>query len=326
MKTAFVTGGSGFIGRNLIPYLIEHGWAVRALARSDAAARAVAALGATPVHGDLAAPLAIEDGLRGVDAVFHAGAWVAVWGDEAAAYEINVRGTERLLAAAGAAGVPRFVHVGTEAVLVGLRARKIIDADETWALPARPLGPYSRTKGLAETRVLAANVPCFATVSVRPRFVWGAGDTTVLPELMKAAGNGALAWIGGGTYLSSSCHVLNVCEGLLKAAERGTPGGIYFVTDGAPLPFRELVSGLLETQGVAAPTKTIPRAVAHVVAIVSDFAWKLLRLKGQPPLPHATFHLIGEEVTVNDARARRELGYVGETTRAAGLAAMRAAH
>ncbi|GAC1627447.1 MAG: NAD-dependent epimerase/dehydratase family protein [Nevskia sp.] len=325
MKTAFVSGGSGFIGRNLIPYLIEHGWAVRALARSAAAQAAVAGLGATPVAGDLAAELRLDAALRGCDAVFHAGAWVAVWGDDRAAYEINVRGTERLLAAARAAGVPRFVHVGTEAVLVGVRAPKIIDADETWPLPKHPLGPYSRTKGIAETRVLAANAPGFATVSVRPRFVWGRGDTTLLPELVKAARSGALAWIGGGGYLSSSCHVGNVCEGLLKAAERGTPGGIYFVTDGAPIPFRELVSGLLETQGVAVPTKSIPRSVAHVFAIVSDFAWKLLPLRGQPPLPHAAFHLIGEQVTVSDARARRELGYVGEVSRAAGLAELRGA-
>jgi nucleoside-diphosphate-sugar epimerase len=317
MKTAFVTGGSGFLGRNLIPYLREHGYAVKALGRSPAALEQVRGLGAEPVAGDLGGGPEVTAAMRGCDVVFHCAAWADDWGDAAAAWAANVTGTETMLEAARAAGVPRFVHVSTEAVLVG--GRPIRQADETWPLPERPLGLYPRTKAAAEVRVRAANSERLQTVIVRPRFIWGRGDTTLLPRLVEATRSGALRWIGGGRYLTSTCHVRNVCEGMLLCAERGRPGETYFLTDGDPIPFRDMIEALLRTQGVAPPTGTVPRWLAHAMAIVTDAAWRWLRLPGRPPLPHASFHLIGEEVTVSDAKARRELGYVGAMSREEGL-------
>jgi nucleoside-diphosphate-sugar epimerase len=120
-------------------------------------------------------------------------------------------------------------------------------------------------------------------------------------------------------YLTSTCHVENVCEGMLKAAEKGRTGEVYFLTDGEPTPFRPFIEAMLRTQGVQPPTKSLPKWVVHAAAISSDFLWRTLKLSGRPPLPHATFHLIGEEVTVVDDKARRELGYVGEVTRERGL-------
>jgi len=315
VQTAFVTGGSGFVGRTLIPYLVERGISVRALARSDAAAAAVANLGAAAVRGDIAAPLS-EDALRGADAVFHAAAFVNDWGEEREAFAANVEGTQHVLDAARAAGVPRFVQVSTEAVLVG--GRKMRNADETWPRPPRPIGLYARTKSQAEERVEAAAAPGFATIIVRPRFIWGAGDTTLLPKLIEGARDGSLRWIGDGRYLTSTCHVRNCCEGMLKAAERGAAGGIYFLTDGDPVPFRDFIEAMLRGQGIALPTGTVPRPVAKAFSWLTDATARLLRL-GRPTLPWMTFHLIGEEVTVTDARARRELGYLGEMTRERGL-------
>jgi nucleoside-diphosphate-sugar epimerase len=320
VSSAFVTGGSGFLGRNLIPYLREHGWTVRALARSDAAQQSVARLGADPIAGDLAADALPTSALAGCDAVFHAAAFADDWGDEAVAWDINVAGTERLLAAARTSGVPRFVHVSTEAVLVG--GGPIVDADETRPIPARPLGIYSRTKAEAEKRVLAANAPGFATIVARPRFIWGAGDTTLLPKLIEAAKSGALAWIGGGRYRTSTCHVRNVCEGLVAAAERGSGGEIYFLTDGPPIEFRTMIEALLKTRHIEPPTPEVPHWLAHAAAIATDTTWRWLRLKRRPPITHAAFHLIGEEVTVNDTKARRDLGYVGRVTHEEGLREM----
>lgn len=321
MKVAFVTGGSGFLGRSLIAYLVDHGVAVRALARSAAAIEVVRSRGAEPVSGELSDGPALMPRLRGSDVVFHAAAFAEDWGDERVAWEANVTGTERLLAAAREAGVPRFVHVGTEAVLVG--GGLLHDVVETRPIPDHPIGIYPRTKAEAERRVLAANGPDFATVVVRPRFIWGADDTSLLPRLVEAATSGKLRWIGGGGHPTSTCHVRNVCEGMLAAAERGRPGEVYFLTDGPPVPFRKMVEDLLETQGIAAPTGTIPRWAAHALAILGEFVWRTFRLRGRPPLTRTAFHLIGEEVTVRDDKARREIGYVGMITRDEGLRELR---
>jgi nucleoside-diphosphate-sugar epimerase len=317
---AFVTGGSGFIGGELIRRLVAEGWQVRALGRSAAALAKVAALGAQPVPGDIAASRI--DGLAGVEFVFHSAAWLA-GGDAALAEATNVGGTAAMLAAARAAGVRRFIHVGTEAVLVG--GPPIRNADESWPIPDRPIGLYPATKAAAERLVRAANVPGFETIVVRPRFVWGTGDRTLLPRLVQAVKSGQFAWIGGGRYLTSTTHVRNVCEGLVKAARSGTPGRVYFVTDGAAIPFRDMVEALLETQGIAAPRRSIPHALAALVASGGETLWRVLGRSGEPDLSRAVLRLIGEEVTVNDALARRELGYVGSVTRAEGLAELRGA-
>ncbi|HYF63758.1 MAG TPA: NAD-dependent epimerase/dehydratase family protein [Herpetosiphonaceae bacterium] len=320
--TAFVTGGSGYLGRNLIRHLRERGVAVRALARSAAARATVEALGAAAVAGDLGDAAALAAGMRGCDVVFHCAASVSQWNDEAGAYAANVAGTEAALAASQAAGVPRFIHVSTEAVLAG--GEQIVQATEAAPLPDRPVGLYPRTKGLAERRVLAAVGPDLAAVIVRPRLIWGNDDTTMLAALAEAVSKGRFMWFGGGRYLTSTAHVDNVCAGLIAAAERGRPGEIYFITDGEPIELRAFLTSLLATRGVEPGRRSIPRWLGRLIAAGGERIWRALRLPGEPPLTRATFNLIGGEVTVRDDKARRELGYAPVISRAAGLAALRA--
>lgn len=319
----FVTGGSGFVGRTLIAMLRERGDSVQALARSAAAAAVVRALGAEPVRGDLDDAAALTAGMAGCAVVFHSAAQVGDWGDPAEFQRINVDGTQHVLTAAQSAGVPRLVHVSTEAVLVG--GPPIVRADESWPLPAQPVGLYSLTKGLAEQRVIAANSPQLTTIVVRPRLIWGRGDTTLLPQFVHAVRSGAFAWIDGGHYQTSTCHVRNVGEALIAAAERGGGGEIYFVTDGPSVEFREFITAMVQTQGVTVPRRSVPRWLARAVAAGGERLWQLFPLPGRPPLTRNSVRLIGEEVTVCDDKARRELGYRGSVSHAAGLAAMKLA-
>lgn len=184
-------------------------------------------------------------------------------------------------------------------------------------------GHYAATKAMAEQLVVAANGRGIDTVVVRPRFVWGAGDTTLLPELVKTVRTGAFAWVGGGRHRTDTTHVDNVVHGLLLAAERGRPGEAYFVTDGEPVEFRGFVSALLETQGVAAPTRVIPLGVAVFAARACEALWRWLPLRGKPPLDRMTVWLSGQECTLDIGKARRELGYQPIRTRADGLAGLR---
>ena len=154
MKRAFITGGSGFVGRRAIAILVERGIPVRARARTEHAAITVRKQGAEPVRGDLDDVAAMTEGMRDCDVVIHAAAHVKQHGPLAEFMKINVRGTENVLAAARAAGVRRLVHVSTEAVLAD--GHPIIRADETRPYPANPVGPYPITKCLAEQRVRAA--------------------------------------------------------------------------------------------------------------------------------------------------------------------------
>ncbi|MEV6873192.1 NAD-dependent epimerase/dehydratase family protein [Amycolatopsis sp. NPDC051128] len=315
----FLTGGSGFVGGAVLRALRDRGDTVAALARSDSAVDAVLTAGATPVEGDLDDLAALRRGCRNADLVVHAAAKLGGEPREREAFHrINVLGTENVLSAARAEKVPVLVHLSTEQVVLG--QRPLIDADETWPYPHRHPGLYAETKAEAERRVLSAGDGSFRTVAVRPRLVWGAGDRTVLPALVTAAREGRLRWVDGGRYPTSSCHVRNVVEGVLAAAEHGATGAAYFLTDGEPSDFRTFITALLETQGVPPPSGTLPRLVASVAATVCDVAWQLLPLRGEPPLSRALLLDFLSTCTVSDNRARAELGYVGRVSVVDGLA------
>ena len=323
MTTAFVTGGSGFVGRELIRALRARGDSVRALARSDGATDRVRNAGAEPVRGDLNDEEALRKGMAGSHVVFHLAADTRTWGNDAAAYETNVAGTSRVVAAALAAGVARLVHLSTEAVLMGARSRPLVNADETWPRARHPYGPYNRTKALAEAMVLASNSPSFQTVVLRPRMIWGKNDTSLwLPQLARAVRSGAFRWIGSGQHLTSTTNVANVVEGLLLAAARGRAGEIYFVTDGEPVEFRRFISALLQTQGLEPGNRRVPRWLAESMAWAGEWVWRIFKLRGAPPLTRALVHTLSDEVTINDHKARVELGYRGIVSTDGGLAAM----
>jgi nucleoside-diphosphate-sugar epimerase len=310
---AFVTGGSGFVGRNLIRGLVARGEDVRALARSDKSTAAVEALGAKGVKGDLDDVAAMTAGMKGATVVFHAAARTDLAGTREDFHRVTVVGTENALAAARAAGVRRFVHIGTEAVLA--EGKPIIRADETRPRAAKPAGFYPWSKGLAEAAVIAASREGLETVVVRPRFVWGRDDTSVLPNIIKMVKSGKFRWIAGGHYLTSTCHVGNVVEGALLAADKGKPGEIYFLS-GDPVELRVFLTDLLRASGVDPGDRKVPRWGARLGAALTGWM-------KHPMITKSELALFGVEVTVVDAKARRELGYRGSITIEAGLAELR---
>jgi len=316
-----VTGGSGFIGGRLIRRLRAEGAEPRALARSESSAEKVAALGAVPVRGELSDTEAMAAGAEGCDVTFHLAAHVADWGPREEFERGNVDGTRNALEASRRAGVRRFVHCGTEAAI--LAGQPVHRADETAPLRTDSPAPYSATKAQAEQLVRDTNGDGIETVVVRPRFVWGAGDTTLLPQLVGAAESGRLAWIDGGQHRTSITHVDNVVEGLLAAAARGRGGESYFVTDGDDVAFREFISELIRTQGVEPPERVVPGWVARAIAGGGEGAWKLLPLRGSPPLTRFALWAASLECTLDDSKARSELGYSPVVSREQGLAEMR---
>ena len=164
------------------------------------------------------------------------------------------------------------------------------------------------------------------TVVIRPRLVWGVGDTTILPGVRQAAESGRWAWIGGGGHRTSTTHVDNVVEGLWLGATRAQPGTVYFVTDGEPVVFREFFERLLATQGVELGDRRLPAPLAGALAAAGETAWRLLPLPGQPPVTRLAFWLASQECTIDIGRARSELGYAPIRTIDEGMEELRRAH
>jgi nucleoside-diphosphate-sugar epimerase len=321
-ERVFVTGGSGFIGGKLVERLVAEGRPVRALARSGAAAERVAELGAEPVQGDLGDRASLADGAAGTAVAFHLAAHLGEWGSWSDFERGNVEGTANALAGCAEAGVRRFVHCGTEASLMA--GEPLVDVDETAPLRPDSRAPYPATKARAELAVREASREGFETVALRPRFVWGKGDTTLLPEMVATVEAGRFAWVGGGRNVTDTTHVDNVVEGLVLAAEKGRPGEAYFVTDGEPVAFREFVTALLRTQGVEPPERSVPAWTAAPMARVCEAAWKVLPLKGTPSMTTFRAWLLTQECTIDISKARAELGYAPIVSHEQGLAELSA--
>ncbi len=317
----FVTGGSGFVGQALIRYLTEQGHKVKGLARSSSASAKIKEVGGLPVLGNLEDVDSIRQGMASCEAVIHSAAIMRLWGNREEMYRVNVGGTERVLQAAKDAGIKRFVYISAGAVLAG--GRPVIDADETLPIPSRHIGIYPETKAKAESLVLEANSPGFETLAVRPVFIWGAGDPYALPLMIDMVKAGKFKWIDHGKYPYVTCHVRNVCEGAFLALEQGLPGETYFLTDGAPIEFRELITQLLQTQGVDPGDQSVPRWVALLIAQISELLWRVFRIKGAPPITRTFVEIVGSPLVVKDDKARRELGYQAHVSREAGLEELR---
>jgi nucleoside-diphosphate-sugar epimerase len=324
LTAAFVTGGSGFIGGALIRRLVAEGWDVHALVRSEASAQKVTALGAKAIAGDLADVPSMAVGAQYCEIAFHCAAHLGDWGTREEFERGNVQGTRNTLAAARQAGLRRFVHVGTEAAL--LAGEPLVEVDERAPLRFDSPALYSSTKARAEEAVIEANRNGLETVVVRPRFVWGRGDTTLLPAMAEMVRAGRFAWVGGGRQRTSTTHVDNAVEGLVLGAQRGAPGAVYFVTDGQPVVFRDFVTRLIETQGVTPSRRSVPAPVAKVVAAVGETACRLLGRRSHPPRPPLTrlaVWLSALEATIDITRARTELGYAPVRTIDEGLEELR---
>lgn len=315
----FVTGGSGFIGGHVIEKLHASGHEVVALARSASSEKVVEGYGAMPVRGDLSTVDAAM--LKGCDAVIHAAAFVEEWGTRAEFEAANVIGTQRALDAAKQAGVKRFILVGTEAAL--FNGEDLNDVDETapYATPQRFL--YSETKAEAERRVLAANAEGFTTLSIRPRLVWGPRDASVLPAVLEVAQKGGWAWFDGGRQRTSTTHVFNLVAALELALTRGRGGEAYFVCDEGTRTMHDFLSASARTRGVTLPERSVPTWLMRGLAVLVEGVWTLLGLRRRPPFTRFAIFMMSASVTVNAAKARRELGYQPVVSVDEGLAALR---
>jgi nucleoside-diphosphate-sugar epimerase len=297
----FVTGGSGFIGRVLVRRLLDEGNSVRVLVRSDASADIVAGLGAEPVRGELTDPITWRDAVTGCDVLFHLAAETDIAAERCRHDRVTVLGTRAAVESARYARVPRFVHCGSEAAL--LAGEPLVDADETAPLRPDSEGAYCAAKAAAETIVLEANTPDFATVSIRPRFVWGP-DSILTDGLVAAARTGQFAWIEGARHTTDITFVDNAVEGLVLGWRRGRPGQAYFVTDQHRVILRDFLETLFTIHGVEA---AIPELDAETAA-------------REVPVPARWF--LGQPCTQRTDKAVADLGYQPIVSYAAGLRAV----
>lgn len=303
MTRVLVTGASGMLGRGVAARLVADGHDVRTLQRSPSGV-------ATDVLGSVTDDAAVTEAVRGREAVIHLAAKVAITGPLAQYEDVNIGGTRRLLAAARAAGVTRFVHVSSPSV--AHLGSSLAGAGAGPADPAHARGSYARTKASAELLALAADgVDGMRVLVVRPHVVWGPGDTQLVGRIVDRARSGRLPVLGDGAALIDTTYVDNAVDALVAAlcAADDACGDAYVVTNGEPRPVLELLRGICAACGVPAPRRHVPAVVARAAGGLLDTAWARLPLPGEPPLTRFTAEQLSTAHWFDQRRTREALGW-----------------
>jgi dihydroflavonol-4-reductase len=297
-----VTGGSGFIGGELVRRLVAVGQPVHALARSDEAAAVVAGLGAVPVRGDLLEPESLFTATRGRDVVFHAAGTTAFCvRDTGPMFRVNVDGTRNLIEAAARAGARRVVYTSSGATLG--EAAGTVGHEQTvhrgWFLSA-----YERSKFEAEQAAFeAAQATGIELVCVNPASVQGPGRTHGTANLLLDLVTGRLPFV-----VESRLSVVDIADcttGHLLAADRGVAGERY-VLCGVALTASEAIALLAEAAGAEFTVRFIRPQLARAGASAAE---RVAHLVGRPPrvCSELVRTLIHGHV-YDGSRAARELG------------------
>jgi nucleoside-diphosphate-sugar epimerase len=308
-----VTGATGFVGRHLVRALLRRDHAVRAFGRDPQACAGLKDEGAEVLRGDLRDAEAVDAACDGAEAVYHVGALSAPWGKLADFCAINVNGTRHVLAGCQAHGVRRLIHISSPSVVFS--GRDVINSTESASCPRRFLCDYSWSKKLAEDLVRGSGVPA---VIVRPKAVFGPGDTSLLPRLVDRARAGRLPQVGSGDNLIDLTYVDNVVEALVLALTAdAAPGRTYTVTNGEPVRLWDTVRQVLGRLGIAPKLRRVPYRLAYMIA--AGLEWKARLFGGEPALTRYLAAILGRTQTYDITAARRDLGYRPVVSVAAGL-------
>jgi dihydroflavonol-4-reductase len=298
----FLTGGSGLIGGALASRLVERGHEVVALARSDAAERALAGRAARVVRGDTLDEEAMAAGMAGCEIVYHvAGVNTLCPSDPATLFHVNVRGAEAAVRAAARAGVPRVVLTSSAAALG--EASGTVGSEDS---PHRGsyLSVYERSKHEGEIAAFAAARRAgVELVSINPSSVQGPGRAGGTGRILIAYLNGRLP-----AFVDTRISIVDIAdcvEGHLLGAERGRPGERY-VLNGVTLSSREALDIVSELSGIRHKVRFLPPRVAAAAAGLVEAAF---RLRGrQPPVCREMVRTLLHGHRYDGSRATRELG------------------
>lgn len=320
-----VTGGGGFLGLAIVRLLLERGHSVRTFSRGSYPE--LERIGVEHFRGEISDAAALLGAVAGCEVVFHTAAKPGVWGSYESYYDANVRGTESLIHACSAAGIQHLVFTSSpSAVFTGTDQENV---GESVPYPNKFLSHYAKTKALSEQIVMAAHGDRLATVSLRPRLIWGPGDPNILPRLLHMADTGRLRLIDGGKHVIDHTYIDNAAEAHLLAMDKllsGAPvgGKTYFISNGEPMPAGELFNRMLAACGRPRVTASLPRPVALAAARACEALWTVLRREDDPPASRMVVLSMGAANWFDLSAAKRDLGYLPRVSTDEGLARLAA--
>ena len=307
--TCLITGATGFVGGHLAEACISRGWNVRALVRPSSDTSLLERNNIVLIRGELTDAAALREALQGVEVVFHCAAKVGDWGPVEEYRTVNVEALRGLLDACRNVPLKRFVHFSSLGVYA---ARHHYGTDEREPLPTHHIDGYTQTKVEAEQLVMTYHRQHqLPVVVLRPGFIYGPRDRTLMPKLLENLRQRKVRYIDGGKRAMNCIYIGNLVEAALLAAEKPDAiGQIYNLTDGEFVSKRRFIETIVVGLDLPPPKPvSVPLWVARLMAWWMERQARKNNSPKPPRLTQGRLKLFGLNLDFSIEKAKTQLGY-----------------
>lgn len=311
-RTILVTGATGFLGGRLVERLSELGtYSIYATGRNVQKGAVLQKMDrVTFIPADLTDKVLVDQLCKHIDIVVHTAALSTVWGEYEEFYEANVLATKHIVEACQKQQVKRLVHISTPSLYPQGYDDDIINIKESF-IPKTFISNYAKTKYEAEHFVNAAAKEGLETIILRPRAIYGRGDYTIMPRVLRAYHAGRLKIIGDGENINDLTHVANVVDAILLSmhANEKALGHTFNISDGNPVKMWDVIAMVLQKLNLPWKAKKVPYKLVDKIAWGMEKWAKLTKSKKEPVLTRASVSVVSHSVTLNIDKARDLLDY-----------------
>ena len=318
--TCLITGAGGLVGSSLAEACVKRGYKVKALIRSGSDGSFLEKLGVEVVRGDLQDKSLPIEATQGVDTVFHCAAKVGDWGSVDSYRQVNVEGLRKLLDSLNPAQLYKFVHFSSLGVY---EARHHYQTDESTPPPDQHFDGYTQSKMESEKLALQYHKDKgYPIVVLRPGFIYGPRDRTVLPRLMEKLKTKEVKYIGSSSYAMNNIFVGNLVQAAFLALDNpNAVGQVFNLTDGEKVSKKRFITTI--AKGMNLPTPFFLPVPLWLVKLIASSMEKKALKRGAleaPKITKANIKFLGLNLDFSIEKAKRILGYAPAKTFDEGMA------
>ncbi len=303
-----ITGSSGLVGSHLAERTLSHQIPTTLFIRNREPVRWLEKAGAKLVLGDLSDDESIKAATPGITHIVHCAAKVGDWGTKDHYLKPNVGGMMALARHVDPSVFQRFIHISSLGVYP---AGHHVQTDETSPVAEQGVDGYTHSKIQAEKALKDYMTQTgFPAIMLRPGFIYGPRDRTILPKLIDSLRNRKFAYLGPATHKMNNTYVGNLVSAIMLAlnSPQGI-GNVYNITDPRLVSKQEFIETICRLMHLPLPTRKVPYQVARTLAVVMESAYRLSGKKSAPLLSQAKVKFLGANLDFSIEKAKSELDY-----------------
>lgn len=303
-----VTGATGFLGEYIIDELLGKKYQVAAFGRNEKKGQKLCEKegNISFIKGNFENPEDLDKLEEDIDFIIHAGGLSSVWGRWEDFYNSNVKGTENIIAFSRKRKIRKLVFISSPSIYAKAEDGLFIREEE--APEENSLNFYIKSKLLAEKRIKSLKeIPW---VIIRPRGLFGIGDTSIIPRLLKLNDKKGIPLFSEGNQMVDVTCVENAALAVRLALEKEVAAGkTYNITNDEPMKFKEILNLFFNEMGIEGNYRRMNYPLVKKIVEIMEKTYLFLKIRKEPLLTLYTLYLLKYSQTLSVEKAKRELGY-----------------